>query len=84
MTCYNGPMASVEKVIAEALELSDDDRHRVAREMVISLDKGSGDVAEAWGTEIGSRVQDILDGKVQMLDGREVHRKIRDRLAKGR
>ncbi len=75
-------MVSVEKVLADALLLSETDRHRIARELVVSLDVGSEDVTDAWAAEIGSRVQDIVDGTVEMIEGDEADRQLRARLGR--
>ena len=67
------------------MTLSADARYRVARELIVSVDEeGQGeDARAAWGAEIESRVQEIVDGKVEMIDGDEAHRRLRVRLSKG-
>lgn len=37
-------------------------------------------VDEAWTTEIGSRVDDVLSGKVQTIPGEEVFARVDERL----
>lgn len=47
-------------------------------ESVEDVDQESVD--EAWTAEIGSRVDDIISGKVQTIPGEEVFARIADRL----
>lgn len=78
-------MSAAEKILAEALQLSEEDRERVARELVISLDVGQDDDVEAaWAREIDARVRGIVDGSVEMVDGEEAERMLRARLARAR
>lgn len=73
-------MAIAEKLFAEALELPAEERQRLARMLVLSLEGDDEDAEVAWTGEIEHRVQEILDGRVEMIDGEEAHRMLRARL----
>lgn len=56
-------------------------RKDVALRLLESLEVADQEsVDEAWTTEIGSRVDDILSGKVQTIPGEEVFARIDERL----
>jgi putative addiction module component (TIGR02574 family) len=62
-------MASAEKVIADALELDEKDRARVAHELLQSLDHGDDEGAiDAWTDELRRRLQDVKGGTVELED----------------
>lgn len=73
-------MPSADELLANALELPVEDRHRIARELVISLDGEDEGAEAAWGAEIERRVQDLVDSKVETIDGEEAHKMVRARL----
>jgi len=65
-----------------ALSLSLEERARLARELLESLDGADdADVDEAWARAIERRVREVRDGSVDLVDGNEVHEAIRARLA---
>ena len=76
---YNGRMSTAE-VFAAALALPEEDRARLAQELAKSIN-GEGEVDKAWASEIERRVKEIREGTVELVDGEEVHRQIRARLA---
>lgn len=56
-------------------------RKDVALRLLESLEVSDESVDEAWTAEIGSRVDDLLSGKVQAIPGEEVFARIDARLA---
>ena len=67
---------------AAALSLSIEERARLARALLASLDgRADDDVDEAWARAVERRVEEVHDGSVKLIDGDEVHRVIRTRLA---
>jgi putative addiction module component (TIGR02574 family) len=69
-------MTSMEKLLTEALALPEDERARLAHELLLSLDRESLESAEqstaAWTAELKSRLQDVREGKVELIDLDEV------------
>jgi putative addiction module component (TIGR02574 family) len=81
--------ARTRKVLAEALELSPEDRALVAAELEASLEgEASPEQAEAiekaWADEIERRARDVDEGRVKTIPAAEVYRELRDRLRAGR
>ena len=75
-------MASAEKIIAEALELDEKDRARVAHELLRSLDHGEDeDAVDAWTDELRRRLQEVKDGTVELDDWDDVRRRLAARRA---
>jgi len=75
----------IDQVEAEALELSVQDRARLARRLLESLDDQVDDPEEvdrAWKAEIERRVADLDSGKVDLIPGDEVLREARKILGK--
>ena len=65
-----------------ALSLSLDERARLAREVLQSLDgDADADADAAWARTVERRVEEVRDGSVELIDGDEVHSTIRARLA---
>lgn len=65
-----------------ALSLSRQERARLAHELLASLDgRVDDDVDEAWARAVERRVEEVRDGSVELVDGDDVHRAIRARLA---
>ena len=81
---YIDIMLSVDKVIADAKQLSREERARVAHEMILSLDDEPADdgVEEAWAVEIARRARAVEDGTAVLEDWTEVRRRIRGAVAK--
>ena len=73
-------MPSADELLANVLKLPVEDRHRIARQLVISLDGEDEEVEAAWGAEIEKRVQELVDGKVETIDGEGAHKIVRARL----
>jgi putative addiction module component (TIGR02574 family) len=75
----------VSEVLEKALSLSPQERGLLIDRLVDSLDEGPAEegVEEAWAEEIKRRVNDILSGKVEMIPGEEVRRRLAARLLNG-
>jgi putative addiction module component (TIGR02574 family) len=72
----------VSKLLEQALALSAQDRGLVIDRLIESLDDEPAEegVEEAWAEEIKGRVDDIRSGKVKMIPGEEVLRRLAGRL----
>jgi putative addiction module component (TIGR02574 family) len=72
----------VSKLLEQALALSAQERGLVIDRLIESLDEEPAEegVDEAWSKEIKSRVDDIRSGKVKMIPGEEVLRRLAGRL----
>ena len=68
----------VSEVLEKALALSTQERGLLIDQLIESLDEGPAEegVEEAWGEEIKRRVDDIRSGKVKMIPGERVLRKL--------
>jgi putative addiction module component (TIGR02574 family) len=75
----------VSEVLEKALTLSTQERGLLIDRLVESLDEQPADegVEEAWAEEIKSRVDDIRSGKVKMIPGEQVRRRLAARLLNG-
>lgn len=75
-------MALRPEVRDEILALSREDRHDLADEIYESLVQEPLDPAweRAWSREIVQRVQDIVAGRVDLVDADEVHAELRAEL----
>ena len=78
------PKAS--EVLAKAMQLSPEERGLLIDRLVDSLDQGPAEVGaeEAWGDEIKRRVDEIRSGKVKLIPGEEVERRIAARMRRAR
>lgn len=72
----------VSKVLEKALALSTQERGLLIDHLIESLDEGPAEegVEEAWDEEIKRRVDDIRSGKVEMISGEDVRRRLAARL----
>jgi len=75
----------VSDVLEKALTLSTRERGLLIDRLIESLDEGPSEegVEEAWADEIKSRVDDIRSGKVEMIPGEEVLRRLAARRQNG-
>ena len=75
----------VSEVLERALMLSTQERGLLIDRLIESLDEGPPEegVEEAWAEEIKRRVDDIRSGKVEMIPGQEIRRRLADRLLDG-
>ncbi|HEX7423600.1 MAG TPA: addiction module protein [Terriglobales bacterium] len=72
----------VSEVLEKALALSTQERGLLIDHLIESLDEGPAEegVEEAWDEEIKRRVDDIRSGKVEMIPGEQVRRRLAARL----
>jgi putative addiction module component (TIGR02574 family) len=75
----------VSEVLEKALTLSTHERGLIIDRLIESLDEGPAEegVEVAWADEIKSRVDDIRSGKVELIPGEEVRRRLAARLLNG-
>lgn len=70
-----------DRILSQAMKLSDADRLRVANDLLESVHGSfSEDVRPAWDAEIDRRIRQIEDGSVSMCDASAVIQRIRKRL----
>jgi putative addiction module component (TIGR02574 family) len=74
--------AELEALRKAALALSENERARLAKDLVASLDgpDDDGDVAKAWNVEILRRLNEIESGTAQLVDANEALARVRARL----
>lgn len=77
-------MQTWEDVEAAAMKLSEEERARLARRLIASLDDDKDEdpvvVEAAWAEEIEHRVREYRDGRVHSLWAEDVLAEARDRL----
>lgn len=73
--------AEIEDLINVALSLPEEQRAKLAQDLIASLD-GAADSnsIEAWDAEICRRIRDIESGKVELVDADEAISRARARL----
>jgi putative addiction module component (TIGR02574 family) len=76
----------VSEVLGKALALSTHERGLLIDHLIESLDEGPAEEGadEAWGEEIKRRINDIRSGKVEMISGEDVRRRLAARLLNAR
>ena len=76
----------VSRILEQALALSTQERGLVIDRLIKSLDDEPAEdgVEEAWASEIKSRVEDIESGKAEMIPGKEIERRLAERLRNAR
>lgn len=72
---------STEELIARVLRLPAEQRARVARELLDSLEEPEEQVAAAWASELERRVREVEAGRVELVPWGEARRSIVERLA---
>ena len=72
----------VSEVLEKALALSTRERGLLIDHLIESLDAGPAEQGadEAWDEEIKRRIDDIRSGKVEMISGEDVRRRLAARL----
>jgi putative addiction module component (TIGR02574 family) len=70
-------MATRDELFAAALGLPEDERAKLANQLLDSLGMPDDEVSEAWCVEIERRARDALEGKVELLDYDEVMTEMR-------
>ncbi|OGI43853.1 MAG: addiction module component CHP02574 family protein [Candidatus Muproteobacteria bacterium RIFCSPHIGHO2_01_FULL_65_16] len=72
---------ALEKLRSEALNLSETERAELAYNLVVSLDGSpDADVEKAWDTEILRRLSEIDAGTANLVDRKELRRRMRARM----
>jgi putative addiction module component (TIGR02574 family) len=75
------PSMSNEELLQAALALSLDERAKLARELIASLDDPpDADAQEAWALEIARRTREIQDGSVDGVSWTEAEKRVTERL----
>ncbi len=71
----------LEDIRSAALNLPEDDRVKLANDLLSSL-HGSmdSDIEAAWDVELCRRIQDIESGKAELHDADEVIKRVRSRI----
>lgn len=77
---------TIEQLERQLLELPADERARIARRLIESLDDPTDEVDEeavetAWKVEIERRIEQMDRGEVEMIPAEEVFAKIRERFS---
>ena len=82
VTSYNCAMARTEEHIAELLKLPVDERARVARLLLDSLDEGASDpdAEQKRIDELVRRARAVRDGTAELVDGDEARLRVLARL----
>lgn len=75
----------IEEIEKELFELPTEDRARVVRDLIASLDRDEQQLSpeeweSAWKAELERRQQELDSGKVSLLPGEEVLKRARERL----
>jgi putative addiction module component (TIGR02574 family) len=73
---------TLNKIRAEALGLTEDERAELARDLIASLDAPADpDTATAWDAEIARRVAEIDSGTAKLIDRAELRRRMQQRIS---
>lgn len=76
--------ANLKELAAQALQLSPEERGRLAHELIMSLEAEPKEtpqaIAEAWETEIARRIADMDAGVTQWISGEELIAKMRAKI----
>ena len=75
--------SALERVRAEALNLSESERAELAHNLVASLDgPADSDAEKAWDAEILRRLSEIDSGTANLIDREEFRRRMRARMGR--
>lgn len=78
---YNAVVTKSKSVIASALQLPREERARVAREIIASLDDPADqDVEAAWLAEVERRLDEVERGTAKLVPWEAVRQRVTDRL----
>ena len=69
-------MADPARVLEQALSLSVNERARIARELIHSLELDDADASAAWSDEIRRRIDEIEAGTAELEDWETVRRRL--------
>jgi putative addiction module component (TIGR02574 family) len=73
-------MISAEKIIDEAISLPVEIRAKIIEKLLHSLNPIRAELDELWAEEAEKRVSDLKSGRVKTIPGKDVFKKIFDRL----
>jgi len=78
-------MATTDDLLSDALQLPPRERARLAHELLLSLEEATEPGADAdWAEELKRRADEVISGKVQTRDAREVLDELSARLREPR
>jgi len=71
------PMAAYDVVLDQALQLSDEERGKLAARLLQSLDPDDDELSpeqwdDVWSAELDQRVREVREGTVELIDGDEM------------
>ena len=72
---------AAQRILAEALDLSDEERRQLAEKLLESVEMGD-EIERAWTEEAIRRAERVEDGQAKIVDGeqslRQLQAKLRD------
>ena len=68
-----------QRILAEALDLPDEERRQLAEQLLESVEKGD-EIARAWTDEAIRRAERVEDGQARTIDGEEAVRQLQAKL----
>jgi putative addiction module component (TIGR02574 family) len=74
--------AALRDVVAAAMSLPPEARAQLAEQLLDSLDPRRQEVDAAWAAEIEKRIQEIEDGRAELIPHDEVIARARERAAR--
>jgi putative addiction module component (TIGR02574 family) len=76
-------VASADDILSDALKLPTEQRARLARDLILSLEgEGEPDAEAEWDAVLERRAQDVLTGRVKGVSLDDVRQAVADRLAR--
>ena len=73
-------MTTSNEIIDAAMSLPPEVRAQIAEQLLDSLDPERAEIDAAWSIEIESRIQEIEDGRVELIPHEQVMEQARRRL----
>lgn len=73
-------MLQTKELISEAVSLPIDIRAKLIETLLLSINPTNKEIDKLWEEEAEKRVDEIKKGKVKLIPGEKVFKKIRDRL----
>jgi len=70
---------SLDQIEAAAARLNPAEREELLQRLIELEHPADPDVEAAWDAEIARRLEEVRSGKVQLLDGEEVMREMREK-----
>ncbi len=75
-------VTAFEALLAQALQLPDDERGKLAARLLGSLEPDGDELSPeeweaAWSTEIDRRIREVREGSVQPVDGADARAQVR-------